>query len=62
MFLCLGLCNAQFESVFFGLFLGLKSSFGFDSLDFYCLVQMQSKTSPRENSPMPVLETLVQIG
>jgi hypothetical protein len=34
---------AQFESVFFGLVLGLESSFGFDSFDFYCLVQIAIK-------------------
>jgi hypothetical protein len=34
---------AQFESELFGLFLGLESSVGFDSLDFYCLVQIAIK-------------------
>jgi len=34
---------AQFESVFFGLFLSLESSVGFDSFDFYCLVQIAIK-------------------
>jgi hypothetical protein len=35
---------AQFESVFFGLFLGLeRSSGGFESFNFYCLIQVPIK-------------------
>jgi hypothetical protein len=41
---CINPRFAQFESVFFGLFLGLeRSSGGFNSLNCYCLIQVAIK-------------------
>jgi hypothetical protein len=48
---------AQFESVFFGLFLGLESSrVGFDSFDFYCLDSDRDQKQVPVTTAFPVLE------